>query len=87
MEALSCGTPVVGFQTGGIPEMVDHQINGFIAPQRNSAALSEGIRWIYEAGVAGTENLRLAARQKVMQCYANAVVAKRYQTLYRESLG
>ena len=31
MESLSCGTPVVGFAIGGIPEIVDHLVNGFLA--------------------------------------------------------
>ena len=31
MEAMACGTPCVGFQTGGIPEMIDHLKNGYVA--------------------------------------------------------
>ena len=30
MEAMSCRTPCVGFDIGGIPEMIDHQENGFL---------------------------------------------------------
>ena len=35
MEALSCGVPVVAFNTGGIPEMVEHKRNGYVAKQKN----------------------------------------------------
>ena len=31
MESLACGTPVVGYNVGGIPEVVDHKKNGFLA--------------------------------------------------------
>ena len=31
MEAMACGTPVVGFAAGGIPELVDHLENGFLS--------------------------------------------------------
>ena len=30
-EAMSCGTPCVGFNVGGIPEMIEHQVNGYVA--------------------------------------------------------
>lgn len=85
MESLACGTPVVGFQTGGIPEMVGHQKEGFIAPQGDSQKLAEGIHWVTENG-SRLENLRLAARQKVEQNYANEKVARRYQELYKQLL-
>lgn len=82
MESIACGTPVVGFRTGGIPEMVEHQREGYIAEQGDSAALAEGIYWVVrEAVPAG--HLRQAARQKALLHYANAVVAGRYEDLYR----
>src|SRR5690606_31140451 len=46
IEALACGTPVVGFQTGGIPEMVRHGVNGYVADYKNAASLAAGIQWI-----------------------------------------
>lgn len=82
MEALACGTPVVGFETGGIPEMVEHRQNGFIAAQGDSAGLAAGIAWVGE----NREPLREAARKKAMQAYTNTVVAQRYLALYRQLL-
>lgn len=85
MESLACGTPVVGFQTGGIPEMVGHQQEGFIAPQKDSRMLATGIHWVTE-NKAQLENLRLAARRKVQKNYANGIVAGRYAELYSKLL-
>jgi glycosyltransferase involved in cell wall biosynthesis len=81
LEALACGTPVAGFSTGGIPQMVDHEQQGFIAPQADSKALAEGIRWIVQ-GPVPLAALQQAARRKAETHYANAVVAKRYLTLF-----
>ncbi len=85
MESLSCGTPVAGFRTGGVPEMVGHQVEGYIADQGDSAALAEGIRWML-MGEKPLVELRQAARQKVQLAYASAVVAKRYSDLYKRIL-
>jgi glycosyltransferase involved in cell wall biosynthesis len=85
MESLACGTPVVAFRTGGVPEMVDHQVNGYIAAQGDSTALAEGVRWVL-SGEKPMLELRRAARQKVERDYANVVVAERYLNLYRSVL-
>ena len=80
MESLSCGTPVVGFNTGGVPEMVDHMKNGFIAEQRNSIQLSEGVNWILNS--ADYKVISEAARAKVLNNYSRAVVTKKYGDLF-----
>lgn len=82
MESLACGTPVAAFRTGGIPEMVEHLREGFIARQGDSRELAEGIGWIL-SGIVPQEVLRENARQKVLREYANEVVAERYAALYR----
>jgi len=46
IESVLCGTPVVGFRTGGIPEMIDHKANGYLADFKSSEDLARGIAWI-----------------------------------------
>ncbi|MCF0039280.1 glycosyltransferase family 4 protein [Dyadobacter fanqingshengii] len=84
MEAMSCGTPAVGFATGGIPEMIDHQINGYIALQGSAQSLAEGIEWLLndENNARMSEN----ARAKVLETYAESIVASQYQQLYQSLL-
>ena len=36
MEAMACGVPCVGFNVGGIPEMIDHLHNGYVARYKSS---------------------------------------------------
>ena len=46
MEAMACGVPCVGFKSGGIPEMIDHRKNGYVAEYKSAEDLAEGMRWV-----------------------------------------
>ncbi|TDE18737.1 glycosyltransferase [Dyadobacter psychrotolerans] len=80
MEAMACGTPAVGFATGGIPEMIDHKLNGFISSLKSSFSLAEGINWVLENNT--NNGLSVQARQKVMDNYSENVVTAQYRALY-----
>lgn len=43
LEAMSCGLPSVGFNIGGIPEMIQHEKTGIIAEQLSGESLAEAI--------------------------------------------
>ena len=45
MEAMACGIPCVGFNVGGIPEMIDHLHNGYVAQYKSSEDFANGIYW------------------------------------------
>ncbi len=53
MEALCCGTPVVGFNTGGIPDMIRHKKNGYLAEYKNAEDLMEGIDYCLQNKISG----------------------------------
>lgn len=53
LESLLCGTPVVGFKTGGIPEMIRHKHNGYLADNKDARDLSIGLRFCLESGLQG----------------------------------
>lgn len=46
LEAMACGTPVVAFNAGGIPEYVRDGATGLIAELGNESALAERISWL-----------------------------------------
>jgi alpha-maltose-1-phosphate synthase len=48
LEAMACGTPVVCSEVGGMPEVVDHGITGWVVPANDVAALRERIRQLLE---------------------------------------
>lgn len=80
MEAMACGVPCVGFNVGGIPEMIDHKRNGYVAEYKDADDLSEGLRWVlFEAD---SEVLSREAVHKVTTCYSQTSVAMRYIEVY-----
>ena len=40
--------PQFGFNVGGIPEMIDHQVNGYVARYKDPEDLATGIHWVLE---------------------------------------
>ena len=80
MEAMACGTPCVGFRTGGIPEMISHGTNGYVAAYKDAEDLANGILWtLYQAD---TETLSSNAREKVLQEYSQEIIAVQYRDIY-----
>lgn len=84
MESMSCGTPCVGFKTGGIPEMIDHLENGYVAESQNAEDLANGILWVLQE--ADYSLLSKNAIDKVKRCYSEDVVVKQYIEHYRSLL-
>lgn len=83
MEAMACGVPCVGFKTGGIPEMIDHKKNGYIAEQRNADDLSKGIEWVLDNH--DYEKLSNEAIKKVSTTYSQHRVALKYIEIYHHA--
>ena len=53
MEAMSCGTPVLGFNVGGIPDLIDHLKNGYLAKYKDSGDIAHGIQYCIENKIMG----------------------------------
>lgn len=54
MEALCCGTPVVGFDVGGIPDMISHKENGYLSKYKDAEDLADGIRFCLNYKLRGS---------------------------------
>ena len=80
MEALACSIPVVAFNQGGIPEMIIHKQNGYIAQYQSAKDLQEGINWVLNNKSIDLKN---NARHKVQNEYAEGIIAQKYLQLYQ----
>ncbi len=83
MEALSCGTPCVAFDIGGMPDMIQHELTGYLARPFETNDLSKGISWVLEDDKRW-QVLSRQARQKVEKEFDIRLMAQRYLDLYNE---
>lgn len=86
MEALACGTPCVAFNIGGMPDLIDHQSNGYLAQPYNTDDLAAGIAWVLESQER-RQVLCQQSRQKVEKEFTLGLQAQRYSSLFKELLG
>jgi glycosyltransferase involved in cell wall biosynthesis len=84
-EAHACGTPVVAFRTGGLPDIVDHQITGYLAQPFEPHDLAAGIRWVL-ADPSRRQALGNAARHRAVQLWNPTRVAGLYAEVYRQAM-
>ena len=85
LEAISCGTPCVAFNIGGMPDMIEHRQNGYLAQPYKIDDIVQGIIWTLE-NKERYQKLSYRAREKAEQEFTLEVQASRYLSLYKEIL-
>ncbi len=80
MEAMACGVPCIGFNVGGIPEMIDHLHNGYVAEYKNVSDFATGIHWLLTEGEY--DILSREAARKAANTYSEGSVAMKYISIY-----
>lgn len=83
VEALACGTPVIAFDTGGLPDIVVHRETGYLARAFEPLDLAQGI--VTALDPARQPALRAQARARAVAEFDAGVVARRYLAIYREA--
>jgi glycosyltransferase involved in cell wall biosynthesis len=78
IEAMACGTPVVAFGRGSVPEVIDHGLTGFVVGDEDEAV----------AAVARLGDLsRVDVRKHFEKRFTSARMAEDYLHLYRKLIG
>ncbi|WP_019988963.1 glycosyltransferase family 4 protein [Rudanella lutea] len=84
VESMACGTPVVGFRTGGIPELIEHTQTGYLSTVGSAAELADGLAFVLNHPNPTT--MRQQARQFAQRQLAEDVVAQAHLRLYQTLL-
>ncbi len=86
VEAQLCETPVVAFDSGGLPDVIQHDRTGILVQQRDAGALGSAIAALLSRADGGA-SLAGAGRLHALATFAPESVAKRYAEIYRSVVG
>jgi glycosyltransferase involved in cell wall biosynthesis len=86
LEAMSCGTPIVTFKTGGVPELVKHLRNGYVADYKNSDDLINGVKYILNLSKDDLLKISENSRDDVLNNFTIDKMVDQYIDLYRKKI-
>lgn len=94
-EAMACGTPVVAFARGAVPEIVKDGETGFLVNQKSSdirgkwiikktglSGLVEAVERVYQLLPSDYEKMRATCRARVEEKFSITRMVEKYEALY-----
>ncbi len=81
LQAMAMAKPVVGTQCGGIPEIIQPEVNGLLVPPRDSRALAAALRRLLQ-NPALRERFGTAGRERVQARHSLAEMARAVEAVY-----
>ncbi|RMD97206.1 MAG: glycosyltransferase, partial [Bacteroidetes bacterium] len=87
LEAMALGTPVICTDCGGMAEVIEDDVNGFLVPTRDAQALAEALMRFAALSPEERNRLALAARQTIEQRFHQKQMVDKMIALYREVMG
>jgi L-malate glycosyltransferase len=85
LEAMACGLPVIAPQVGGIGEIIEDGVEGFLVSNRDPKAFAEKCLLLQDAELR--QRMGQAARAKVERGFSAEHMTRKYYQLYRELAG
>jgi starch synthase len=83
LEAMACGTAVVGSRVGGIPEVVDDGVTGLLVPPNDPASLADAMNALLHDPMRAAE-MGSAGRERAVAEFSWGAVAAQTAALYAE---
>lgn len=79
-EALACGTPVAGFDFGGLKDVVEHGKTGYLARPYDPAGLANGIAWCLE----NAPRISVDCSTSIATRFGKTLIGQEYRKIYDE---
>jgi N-acetyl-alpha-D-glucosaminyl L-malate synthase BshA len=86
LEAMACEVPVIASRTGGLPDLIEQGVTGFLCPPDDLAAMARAsIRVLTDEALH--VRMAKAARATAEQRFADTRIVPMYEAFYDEILG
>ena len=85
IESLACGTPCAAFDIGGMPDMIQHKRNGYLAAPFEAEDLAAGLVWMLNSTKRLNE-LSQDSRNKALQDYNPKKITDLHIQIYKKLL-
>ncbi len=82
LETMACGTPLVGFAIGGLPEMIADGVQGKLVAAGHACDLEQALREV----IASSDSMGASARKRVEERFTLSLCAEQHEQLYRDVL-
>ena len=82
MEAMACWNPVVAFNQGGLKDIVDHKVNGYLVQPYDIDEMASGIQWMMD-DAQHLNGMSAKAREKAIELVGENVVIEKLINIYR----
>jgi len=82
-EAMSCGTPIIAFRRGSVPELVEQHKTGLICPKDNIESMIKAVKKIYSMSDSSYKKMRKNCRKRVEENFTLEKMVENYEKVYQ----
>lgn len=86
MESMAAGRPVVATRVGGVPELIEDGVNGYLVDPGNAVALAAAMKKIMSLSEAERKAMGMAGREHIEANFSLERVVDQWEALYVELL-
>lgn len=85
MESITCGTPVVSFDVGGLKDLILHKKNGYLAKEESFEDFYNGINFFLNLDLKNNNDyLNVMEYNKITNNFNSNIIAEKYNKIYKE---
>ncbi|MCL5407206.1 MAG: glycosyltransferase family 4 protein [Patescibacteria group bacterium] len=84
VEAMACGTPVIAFRRGAIPELIVQGKTGYICPKDKVPSMVKAVKKLYSMSDRNYKKMRVNCRKHVEENFSVNKMVENYENVYQK---